>query len=115
MFKKTDIVGEITVKLTYPKLYRNEDGTPVEFCFTFRRQRQSEADRKQTEGTKEIDTFASLLIEQPKGFDDFPNGKAPLPEKVKAYFGTDDMADFVNHSLEQYWRAVLPAELFRGV
>lgn len=114
-FKKTDIVGEVTVKLTYPNLYKNKDGSPIVFGFTFRRQKQIEADKKTTEGTKEIDTFTSLLTEAPTGFEDFPKDESPLIGRVKEYFSTDGMEDFVSHSLEQYWRAVLPAELFRSL
>ncbi len=114
-FKKQDLVSDISVTLTYPNLYKAENGTPIKFEFTFRRQKQAESDKAELENTTTLDTFSRLLKTEPIGFDDFPRDERSLEIRVKEYFAGEDMKDFVFHSMERYWRFALPAEFFRSI
>lgn len=114
-FKKTDLVGEVEIKLTYPKLYTNGNGGPVVFVYHFRRQRKIDADKEVGITLKNIDRFCDFLIAEPGGFDDFPKDERKLSDRAREYFGPDDMQDFVNDAMNRYWEVVYPAEFFRGL
>jgi hypothetical protein len=120
-------LGIIPVTLTY-QVFDAETGelTGTNECkFKFRRRTNEEAkldvrDETLDEAVTEsvLKRFSKLLIEEPIGFDDFPDGESQmtgksLEERAYDYFKDPEMFVFADHAMTIWWRRVAPPELFR--
>lgn len=120
MFTKDNIADVVKVKPTFPHLYRNEEGAPIEFGFELRMETEADSDYlerfdaqgKRTSHDRNVERLSRLLTAAPAGFDDFPK-EGSLQSNAKAYFADVKFSHIVRGALNLYNQAVMPAELFR--
>lgn len=121
-FDKSKVGGELVIPVSFPHLYKQEDGEPVQFVFHLRLETEADveaieradASGKRTAHQRNLDRLSRLTTAPPEGFGDFPNSK-PVGECVKDYFAEEKMSHFVRGAMNLYNRYVTPEELFRSI
>jgi hypothetical protein len=121
-----DVTEGIDLVLTFPLLYKDEQGEPIKFEFALRLIDDGEADDLERESaTGDHDhvalarALARALLEAPKGFKDFPEPVAGitnwLPRAAFNYFKepTKRKIHMVRTVMSRYNRVILPDQMFR--
>ncbi|MGA9769470.1 MAG: hypothetical protein WBV94_10545 [Blastocatellia bacterium] len=122
MFTK-DNSGKVSVVLNYTQVIDGVEA--LNTCvFQCRRRKNHEAKEaardfalqpQPAEINPSVDTLASVLLEAPQGFGDFPDDDRPLSERVVEYFNGTDLEIFALHAANEYRRLTWPVEFFRLV
>jgi hypothetical protein len=129
------IVDEIEVPVTFPHLYKDEQGQPVTFLFTLRLATDGESDADEAAEAQATDLhalrvkqLAQLIITRPQGFNDFPalpDGMTEdtesaeflrwLRKEARQFFAAKKWRHVIRYVMAFYDNAALPSELFRSL
>lgn len=125
MFTKEN-AGKVSVVLTYTQVVdgKEEINRCVFECRRRLNQEAKEAARdsalqptqpQQPEINPSVERLASVLLEEPQGFADFPTDDCPLADRVFEYFNDTDLEEFAIHAANEHRRFTWPVEFFRVI